>query len=382
MDNFSLTKEEHATLSIQTGADPEPVCIWHLSDSNVGFVIPLRFQNELQSSIHDYISQIAELLHELPNPDSFANVIFVPASASTTPERCSCVLLRRTSGIDLQIIAPYNGVSLRMDIFDAWAESEEFNSPINFYLFGLACSLQSILGERSQTFTNNSLLWQDMLRSMLMEQYSESDLSERPLLSLITLETIISTAGLHGKVALKNKMLYYKSLVEKRLDNLFKKLVDLANDRFQANLQQNAAKLLIHLAPVEMLEQVSAIEKLDLAGEPVGETVLQRLKYIQSLHSIDLSDTYFPSEALRHLVHLPMLKVLLLINTLTHNNAIIHLCKSRSIEVMDCAATLISDEGAKHFMSFPRLKSVDLSRTSVSPGMVDLLRQSNLNVVY
>lgn len=387
MKELQLLSQETETLKLSSDGEAESVRLLRYAGYEGVIAVPLRLLPLVQTQLSDFIPALLNALSLLPNSALLSRVVLIPHSQDKSNENSrNCSLLKTPASYTAELVLPYSGVSLRTELLDCWSEILEEILPVNRYLFQQACFLQPLLAEQTPTYTNDSFLWQYLIRTGVLEELSETEFEKRPLFSLLALDSILRAvvAEPHSNNFAACQMIYAErreNLARYSLRNLLDGLLKIANEA-AVEYKAAAAKLLIHIAAVEDIERIRALPALDLRAEPVGETVLQRLKYIECIESLDLSDTYFPAEALRHLSWLPLLRELRLERTRAHNNSIVHLLSCPALEFIDCSDTSISDEGAKHFLSFKSLKTVDLSRTSVSKEMIELLRQAKLEVIY
>jgi hypothetical protein len=338
----------------------------------------------MQAPIEQHAPPILNILAELPASRPFKYVILSTLIESGSNQNC----VRRNAELDdhLHVLMPYDGVSLRQEIFETWALVLEHKSPRQRYLFELAYSLQNDLGEQSPVFIHSQQAFVYVIVSLLGGAEYEAVSSRRPLLNYLGLCAMADVAERQNEsniLSARSKwVLNERNIVLKRhMEVICARLVEIACSSKDAELRIAATKLLLHYGNVVQLEKLRDIETLSFRGEPVGEDVVSRLKYLSSLQSLDLSDTFFSEECVRHLQHLPVLKSLNLRNTKIGNSTLVHLSNCEALEELDCSDTRISDEGVRHFSKFKRLKRLLLARTSLSAELKRSLQSFNFAVI-
>ncbi|MBX9685884.1 MAG: hypothetical protein K2X27_04225, partial [Candidatus Obscuribacterales bacterium] len=332
-----------------------------------------------RSDLDESLEELIDALQQTPNPNLISAISLFPQSPD-----CKIKELELDGKI-IYLPLPYKGVSLGTDIQDAWSRIAANVAVIERYCFNLAASLQAALSEKTPTFADDDGLWMHILLGLAFDELSDSDFLEHPLLSLLGLESILRSCTQAGSAACSPEKLQlfqakYDRLSDRVLAELQDKLLSISNGAAESAWRSAAAKLLIHLAESAQLEKIKGLAELSFHEEPVGENVIRKLKFIRSLEKLDLSKSYFPAESLRNLAYLPILRSLNLKQSPAANVSIINLSSCPALEEIDCSFTQVNDDGAKHFLSFRRLKRVVLTGAHVSPDMLNLLRQANLDV--
>jgi len=379
-----LEEKIEAVKTCSQGPD-EMMRLLRFEGSETIFAMPERCLPEIQVPIEQHAPPILSILAELPDLRPFEYVVLAPEIESRTNQNC----VRRNAELDdhFHICMPYDGVSLRQEIFETWALILEQKAPRQRYLFELAFALQKELGERSPIYLNSSHAFVSVIVSLLGGVDYEAILSQSPLQNYLGLCAMADVAerqrDMNIEIGARSQwVLNQRSILSKRyMESLCAQLTEIASDATNADARIAATKLLLHFGTVSQLERLRNIEALSFRAEPVAEDVVSRLKYLSGLQSLDLSDTYFPEESVRHLQFLPVLKSLSLRNTKIGNSALVHLANCEALEELDCSDTRISDEGVRHFSKFKRLKRLVLARTFLSSELKRSLQNFDFAVV-
>lgn len=149
----------------------------------------------------------------------------------------------------------------------------------------------------------------------------------------------------------------------------------------QKRSSEAACKLLLHLSEPEWIEKTTT-SSLDFVEEPVGESIVRKLKYLRRLEYLNLSHTYFPAEALQHLVHLPLLRELVLSDTRTSNNGLVLLKNSPSIEILDIKNTLVTNAAYESIRKFARLQCLKCDEHTFSATSMNSLKAAGVNIEH
>ncbi len=149
----------------------------------------------------------------------------------------------------------------------------------------------------------------------------------------------------------------------------------------QKRTSEAACKLLLHLSEPEWLEKIE-INSLDFVEEPVGESILRKLKYLRRLEYLNLSHTYFPAEALQNLVHLPLLRELVLSDTRTSNNGLALLKNSPSIEILDIKNTLVTNAAYESIRKVARLQCLKCDEHTFSSTNLNSLNAAGVKIEH
>lgn len=313
-----------------------------------------------QVNAEDLIPLVTQTLARLPNPDIINRLVLWPdSSIKSDTDRIRSEPARRVAG-EWTLFVPVPGASqdVAVELETAWAGLLQLAFPIERYLFNLSYRIDPA----ARQYLDADNMWIAVIRNLLTNATYTIEVS-----SAVT--TLVAAHSL--KESLSKKESEHRTKWERALTKLEEMVHGPAAEALLQSTriseqQDTATKLALHLFDSEIIEKVTDVRSLDFTAEPLGDTVLKKLKYLQKLESLILDNTIFNSETLSELRWLQRLRNLSVQRTNIVDSAIFFLAQCHGLEQLDCSDTRITGSSIKHFQTFKRLRRLNVSRTLIS----------------
>lgn len=365
-----MIRSEDRDIKLSDHSEPQTARLYTWKDYSGAIVIPLPLVLRTRE-LDAFVDRIAEIFDELPNADMIDRLLLVDKGTVSSADE-----VFQSGGERWATLGVGEGEeNLRLQVQSAWANVLFSALPIERYLFHLAEKLVA-----AGAHANLRDGWISGITGILQNPSAVLE-GTAPIRNAVLLKAL--SEGLKFGVTdevdsrfntwheLFTKLTAGSAVVTEQA------LLAIINGACTQEHKDVATKLLLHLAGDSPLELVKNIVCLDFTSEPLGDTVVRKLKYIQSLEELTLDGGMFSSPSLRHLIYLPKLRMLSVQRTKTSDNAIAHLSKSPTLEVLDCSDTSLSDASVDLFKLFESLKVLNISGTSIGADKLAELKQSN-----